>query len=82
MTAGIKTANISELANGCDEAELRSLILDLTGEFARRFHAPKPFVAGESAVPVSGKVYGATVNVIRGRFWRARRRNPFLTAAI
>lgn len=59
MTAGIKTANISELANGCDEAELRSLILDLTGEFARRFHAPKPFVAGESAVPVSGKVYGA-----------------------
>jgi len=59
MTAGTKTANISDLASGCDEAELRSLILDLTGEFARRFHAPKPFVAGESAVPVSGKVYGA-----------------------
>ena len=59
MTAGTKTANISELAGGCDEAELRSLILDLTGEFARRFHAPKPFVPGESAVPVSGKVYGA-----------------------
>lgn len=59
MTAGTKTASISDLASGCDEAELRSLILDLTGEFARRFHAPKPFVAGESAVPVSGKVYGA-----------------------
>jgi len=59
MTAGTKTASISDLASGCDEAELRSLILDLTGEFARRFHAPKPFVPGESAVPVSGKVYGA-----------------------
>lgn len=51
----------SELAarsEGCDEAELRALILDLTGEYARRFHSAKPFVAGESAVPVSGKVYG------------------------
>lgn len=51
----------SELAarsEGCDEAELRALILDLTGEYARRFHGAKPFVAGESAVPVSGKVYG------------------------
>ncbi len=51
----------SELAarsEGRDEAELRALILDLTGEYARRFHSAKPFVAGESAVPVSGKVYG------------------------
>lgn len=43
---------------GLDEAQLRALILDLTGEYARRFHAPKPFVPGESPVPVSGKVYG------------------------
>lgn len=46
------------LAQDCDEAQLRALILDLTGEYARRFHAPKPFVPGESPVPVSGKVYG------------------------
>ena len=44
--------------SGLDEAQLRTLILDLTGDYARRFHAPKPFVAGESPVPVSGKVYG------------------------
>lgn len=44
--------------SGLDEAQLRALILDLTGEYARRFHAPKPFVPGQSPVPVSGKVYG------------------------
>jgi CDP-4-dehydro-6-deoxyglucose reductase, E1 len=44
--------------SGLDEAQLRALILDLTGEYARRFHAPRPFVPGESPVPVSGKVYG------------------------
>jgi len=49
----------SALGNDPDEAALRSLILDLTGEYAARFHAPKPFVPGQSAVPVSGKVYGA-----------------------
>ncbi|NWK97017.1 lipopolysaccharide biosynthesis protein RfbH [Sphingobium lactosutens] len=51
-------ASISTALKGdCDEAQLRALILDLTGEYARRFHAPAPFVPGESAVPVSGKVY-------------------------
>lgn len=39
--------------------ELRRQILDLVGEYARVAHAPQPFVAGESPVPVSGKVYGA-----------------------
>jgi CDP-6-deoxy-D-xylo-4-hexulose-3-dehydrase len=43
----------------CDEAQMRDMILGLTEEYARRFHAPKPFVPGESPVPVSGKVYGA-----------------------
>ena len=43
-----------------DEAEFRALILDLVGEYARRHHAPKTFVPGQSPVPVSGKVYGAT----------------------
>lgn len=45
-------------ADTCDEAQLRALILDLTGKYARAFHAPKPFVPGQSPVPVSGKVYG------------------------
>ena len=45
-------------ADTCDEAQLRALILDLTGKYARTFHAPKPFVPGQSPVPVSGKVYG------------------------
>ncbi|MEJ5977036.1 lipopolysaccharide biosynthesis protein RfbH [Novosphingobium sp. PS1R-30] len=46
--------------SGLDEAQLRALILDMTGEYARRFHAPKPFVPGQSPVQVSGKVYDET----------------------
>jgi CDP-6-deoxy-D-xylo-4-hexulose-3-dehydrase len=42
------------------EPELRELILDLAGEYARRFHAPKPFAPNASPVPVSGKVFGET----------------------
>lgn len=60
MTANAQETDLASLAQACDEAQLRSLILDLTGEYARRFHAPKPFVPGESPVPVSGKVYGDT----------------------
>jgi len=51
---------VSLLPNPADDAALRHLILDLVGEYARRAHAPRPFVPGESPVPVSGKVYGAT----------------------
>lgn len=51
-------ADLARLAGECSEEQLRALILDLTGEYARRFHAPKAFVPGQSAVPVSGKVYG------------------------
>ena len=42
-----------------DPAALRRQILSLTAEYARVAHAERPFVAGESPVPVSGKVYGA-----------------------
>lgn len=42
-----------------DEAQMRHLILDLVGEYARRHHAPRTFRPGHSPVPVSGKVYGA-----------------------
>ena len=41
------------------DAELRDKILTLVGEYAAKRHAPKPFVPGESPVPVSGRVYGA-----------------------
>ena len=50
---------LRNLTAGTDEPQLRQLILDLVGQYARQFHGPKPFVPGESAVPVSGKVYGA-----------------------
>jgi CDP-6-deoxy-D-xylo-4-hexulose-3-dehydrase len=38
---------------------LRAEIARLVGEYAAIAHAPKPFVPGESVVPVSGKVIGA-----------------------
>ena len=50
--------DLTNIASECDEAELRAMILDLTGEYARRFHTPKQFAPGESPVPVAGKVYG------------------------
>jgi CDP-6-deoxy-D-xylo-4-hexulose-3-dehydrase len=53
-------ARLHDLAIDTDETEFRRLILDLVGEYARRHHAPKPFIPGDSPVPVSGKVYGAT----------------------
>lgn len=42
-----------------EAAELRRKILELTAQYAETAHAERAFVAGESAVPVSGKVYGA-----------------------
>jgi CDP-6-deoxy-D-xylo-4-hexulose-3-dehydrase len=39
---------------------LRAQIADLVQQYADLTLAPKPFVPGESAVPVSGKVIGAT----------------------
>jgi len=60
MTVDTLKPDVMGLIENCDEAELRGLIRNLTGEYARRFHAPQPFVAGKSPVPVSGKVYGAS----------------------
>jgi len=54
-----QSTQLQALADQTDEAQFRQLILDLVGEYARRHHAPKTFVPGESPVPVSGKVYGA-----------------------
>ena len=39
--------------------KLRSQIAELVQQYAEVAYAPKPFVPGESAVPVSGKVMGA-----------------------
>ena len=54
ITADLDT---SPFTRSHTEPELRQQILDLVGEYARSYHAPAPFVAGASAVPVSGKVY-------------------------
>jgi CDP-6-deoxy-D-xylo-4-hexulose-3-dehydrase len=48
------------LADRADEPQLRQLILDLVGQYANQFHAPRMFEPGKSPVPVSGKVYGAS----------------------
>lgn len=40
--------------------KLRSQISDLVNQYAAIAYAPKPFVPGETAVPVSGKVIGAS----------------------
>lgn len=40
-------------------AALRDEIMDLVRRYHAAAHASKPFVSGKSAVPVSGKVYGA-----------------------
>ena len=42
-----------------EAAALRAQILELTEKYAVLAHGPREFVAGKSAVPVSGKVYGA-----------------------
>ena len=56
----LDATDLLALADQSDEAGLRQMILDLVGEYARRHHAPAAFVPGTSAVPVSGKVYGAS----------------------
>jgi CDP-6-deoxy-D-xylo-4-hexulose-3-dehydrase len=38
---------------------LRERILDLVAEYSQLVHTPAEFVAGESAVPVAGRVFGA-----------------------
>ena len=56
----LRAKDLQAFAEQSDEAGLRAMILDLVGEYARRYHGPRTFVPGESPVPVSGKVYGAS----------------------
>lgn len=51
--------SVSPLAAAPRLDELRDQIRKLVHQFADIAYAPKPFVAGETAVPVSGKVIGA-----------------------
>ncbi len=46
-------------ASSPEAEKLREKILGLVERYAELAHAPKPFVAGKSPVPVSGRVYGA-----------------------
>ena len=50
---------LADIVRNANEAELRELIVSLSGEYADRYHGPRAFVPGESIVPVSGKVVGA-----------------------
>ncbi len=58
IAAESRESMIDQLADGLGRDELRQLIVDLAGRFAREHHAPRPFVPGESNVAVSGKVVG------------------------
>lgn len=57
MTTEQHTA-IARMAAELDEGGLRTLIVDLAGQYAREHLAPRPFVPGQSPVPVAGKVVG------------------------
>ncbi|MEO6359689.1 MAG: lipopolysaccharide biosynthesis protein RfbH, partial [Sphingomicrobium sp.] len=60
LTPPTELSDLQSLAGQSDEPQLRQMILDLVGEYARRHHATPAFVPGASPVPVSGKVYGAS----------------------
>jgi len=53
------SSDLADVVRNASESELRELIVNLSGEYAERFHGPRTFVPGESLVPVSGKVVGA-----------------------
>ena len=44
--------------------DLQATILSLVGRYHELAHAPKPFQAGVSSVPVSGRVYGDRKSVV------------------
>lgn len=58
MSATTPTA-VNDATSGTAAEDLRRQILDLVAQYAELAHAPRPFDPGSSAVPVSGKVYGA-----------------------
>ena len=56
----MSNTSVAPQTTAASEAEqLRTQILELVARYAEVAHAAKPFVAGHSPVPVSGRVYGA-----------------------
>ena len=53
---GIEPPSLTAAANA---DQIRDEILRLVDLYATKAHAPRPFEAGVSPVPVSGRVYGA-----------------------
>ncbi|MDP6730595.1 MAG: DegT/DnrJ/EryC1/StrS family aminotransferase, partial [SAR324 cluster bacterium] len=48
------------MGTGSKQEKLRQQILELVGQYAReKFESEKPFIPGETHIPVSGKVIGA-----------------------
>ncbi len=56
--AAVAVAPSDNAAPDTDAGRIRAQIMDLVAEYHRVAHTPKPFVPGESPMPVSGKVYG------------------------
>jgi CDP-6-deoxy-D-xylo-4-hexulose-3-dehydrase len=56
--AAVAVAPSGNAAPETDAGRIRAQIMDLVAEYHRVAHTPKPFVPGQSPVPVSGKVYG------------------------
>jgi CDP-6-deoxy-D-xylo-4-hexulose-3-dehydrase len=56
----MKSAPASARADQRSPEEIRASIMELVEEYSALAHAPKPFVAGQSSVPVSGRVFDAS----------------------
>lgn len=56
--AAVAVAPSDNAAPDSDAGRIRNQIMDLVAEYHRVAHTQKPFIAGQSPVPVSGKVYG------------------------
>jgi CDP-6-deoxy-D-xylo-4-hexulose-3-dehydrase len=56
--AAVAVAPSDNAAPDTDAGRIRAEIMALVEQYHRVAHTPKPFVPGQSPVPVSGKVYG------------------------
>jgi len=54
------SAVAATISDAGEREQLHAQILALVARYAEVAHAPKPFVAGQSPVPVAGRVYGAS----------------------
>ncbi|WP_354078439.1 lipopolysaccharide biosynthesis protein RfbH [Bradyrhizobium sp. S3.5.5] len=56
----MKSASAPARTGQRSSKEIRALIMELVEEYSAIAHASKPFVAGQSSVPVSGRVFDAS----------------------